>query len=67
MRTKGCLPAAARRLKPKKVRGQEFVDSFDAVLPEEFDEVFAAEDLPFYEVCRQMERERSLGRDERCD
>lgn len=67
MRTKKSLPAVARRLKPRKVREQEFVDSFDAAAEEEFDAVFAAEDMPFYEVCHQMERERSLGRDERCD
>lgn len=67
MRTKKSLPAAPRRLKPRKVREQEFVDSFDAAVEEEFDAVFAAEDMPFYDVCRQMERERSLGRDERCD
>ena len=66
MRTKEGVPVG-KCPKPKKVREQAFVDSFDAALPEEFDEVFEAEDMPFYDVCRQMERERSLGRDERYD
>ncbi|MCM1512473.1 MAG: hypothetical protein NC112_05115 [Oxalobacter formigenes] len=56
-----------KRPKPKRVREEEFVDSFDAETMEEYDEMFSADEMPFYDVCRQMERERSLGRDECCD
>ena len=66
MNTEGKLPVP-KRPKPRRIREQEFVDSFDAEMMEEFDEVFEAEDMPFYDVRRHMERERSLGRDERYD
>lgn len=66
MNTQGKLPVF-KRPKPRRIREEEFVDSFDAEMMEEFDEVFEADDMPFYDMCRQMERERSLGRDERYD
>lgn len=53
--------------KPKKIREQEFVDSFDEDLMEEYDDVFDADDSTFYSMYQRMERDRSLGRDELFD
>ncbi|NLC23628.1 MAG: hypothetical protein GX776_04040, partial [Oxalobacter sp.] len=45
----------------------EFVDSFDEDMMEAFDDVFEADDTSFYNMYQQMERDRSLGRDELFD
>ena len=42
MNTERRLPGV-KRPKPKKVREEEFVDSFDAETMEEYDEMFAAD------------------------
>ncbi|NLC23425.1 MAG: hypothetical protein GX776_02980, partial [Oxalobacter sp.] len=52
-----------KRPKPRKIREQEFVDSFDEDMMEAFDDVFEADDTSFYNMYQQMERDRSLGRD----
>ena len=56
-----------KRLKSKKIREQEFVDSFDADFLDEFDEDFEANDKSFHDMYHRMERDRSLGRDELYD
>lgn len=66
MNTQGKLPVP-KRPKSRKVREEAFVDGFDAEMLEELEDVFEADDMPFYDMCRRLERERSLGRDERYD
>lgn len=48
----------------RKIREQEFVDSFDEDMTEAFDDVFEADDTSSYNRYQQMERDRSPGRDE---
>lgn len=66
MHTERKLPVF-KRPKSKRIREQEFVDSFDAETMAEFDDGFEADETPFFDMYRRLERERSLGRDERCD
>ncbi|MDL2284191.1 hypothetical protein LJC19_03470 [Oxalobacter sp. OttesenSCG-928-P03] len=56
-----------KRSKPKKIREQEFVDSFDGDFIDEHDDIFDMHEESFHEMYHRMERDRSLGRDERYD
>ncbi|MCL1887050.1 MAG: hypothetical protein FWG01_03860 [Betaproteobacteria bacterium] len=61
MRTK------SKRPKPKKIREQEYTDGFNPDIIDEYDASFEVDDNSFYDMFHQMERDRSLGRDELYD
>lgn len=53
-----------KRPKPRKIREQEFMDSFDMDIADEYDEIFEKDDTSFHDMHHRIERDRSLGRDE---
>lgn len=61
------MKADKKRPKPQKIREQEFIDSFDEEMMEEFGDVFEADDTSFYNMYQQIERDRSLRRDQLFD